>query len=148
MRAVRRESRHQAPRDDAVYPVLLGDSDGDPTTGEQDYVVHFDADKLPPVDAFWSITMYDAEGYQVANELDLFAIGDRDPLTYNPDGSLDIYIQPITPGPRPRGQLAPCTNRATGDNHAPLRAKTTSPRRTLVAAARHEDMIAPCSGCV
>lgn len=99
MRAVRRESRHQAPRDHAVYPVLLADSDGDPTTGEQNYVVHFDADKLPPVDAFWSITMYDAEGYQVANELDRFAIGDRDPLTYNPDGSLDIYIQPITPGP-------------------------------------------------
>jgi hypothetical protein len=87
------------PPEDAVYPVLLADSDGDPTTGEQNYVVHFDADKLPPVDAFWSITMYDAEGYQVANELDRFAIGDRDPLRYNPDGSLDIYIQHTTPGP-------------------------------------------------
>jgi hypothetical protein len=87
------------PPEDAVYPVLLIDSDGHPTSGEQNYVIHFEADKLPPVDAFWSITMYDAEGYQVANELDRFAIGDRDPLTYNPDGSLDIVIQHTNPGP-------------------------------------------------
>jgi hypothetical protein len=87
------------PPEDAVYPILLVDSDGDSTRGEQNYVVHFDADKLPPVDAFWSITMYDAEGYQVANELDRFAIGDRDQLTYNSDGSLDILIQNTNPGP-------------------------------------------------
>ncbi len=87
------------PPEDAVYPVLLTDSDGEPTHGEQNYVIHFDADKLPPVDAFWSITMYDAEGYQVGNELDRFAIGDRDPLKYNPDGSLDIVIQHTNPGP-------------------------------------------------
>jgi len=87
------------PPEDAVYPVLLLDSDGDPITGEQNYVIHFDPDKLPPVDAFWSITMYDAEGYQAANELDRFAIGDRDELTYNADGSLDILIQHANPGP-------------------------------------------------
>jgi hypothetical protein len=87
------------PPEDAVYPILLADADGDPTTGEQNYVIHFDADKLPPVDAFWSITMYDAEGYQVANELDRFAIGDRDELTYNADGSLDMLIQHTSPGP-------------------------------------------------
>jgi hypothetical protein len=87
------------PPEDAVYPILLVDSDGDSTRGEQNYVVHFDAGKLPPVDAFWSITMYDGEGYQVANELDRFAIGDRDQLTYNSDGSLDILIQHTNPGP-------------------------------------------------
>jgi len=87
------------PPEDAVYPVLLTDADGDPTVGERNYVIHFDADKLPPVDAFWSITMYDAEGYQAANEVNRFAIGDRDPLTYNPDGSLDILIQHGSPGP-------------------------------------------------
>jgi hypothetical protein len=87
------------PPEDAVYPVLLADSDGDPIDGGHDYTIHFDADALPPVDAFWSITMYDSEGFQAANELNRFAIGDRDPLSYNPDGSLDIFISHANPGP-------------------------------------------------
>jgi hypothetical protein len=101
------------PPEDAVYPLLNVDSDGEPITGDRDYVIHFDADKLPPVYAFWSVTMYDAEGFQVANELDRFAIGDRDPLTYNADGSLDLYLQHTNPGiehesnwlPAPHGPL-------------------------------------------
>ena len=101
------------PPEDAIYPVLLTDAAGAPITGDQDYVIHFDADQLPPVDAFWSITMYDGEGFQVANELDRFAIGDRDSLTYNPDGSLDIYVRHTNPGaelesnwlPAPTGPL-------------------------------------------
>ena len=87
------------PAEDAVYPLLTADADGNPVAGENDYVIHFDADKLPPAYAFWSVTMYDAEGFQVANELDRFAIGDRDPLTYNADGSLDLYLQHTNPGP-------------------------------------------------
>ena len=87
------------PAEDAVYPLLLSDADGQPVHGDHAYVIHFDADQLPPVAAFWSITMYDAEGFQVANEIDRFAIGDRDALTYNDDGSLDIYVQHDNPGP-------------------------------------------------
>jgi hypothetical protein len=87
------------PPEDAVYPLLAADADGDPITGDNDYVLYFDADQLPPVVAFWSVTMYDAEGFQVANELDRFAIGDRDALTYNADGSLDLYLQHTNPGP-------------------------------------------------
>ena len=101
------------PPEDAVYPLLVADADGEPVTGEHDYVVHFDADKLPPVGAFWSVTMYDREGYQVANEINRFAIGDRDKLSYNADGSLDLYLQHVNPGPErvanwlpaPRGPL-------------------------------------------
>ena len=84
---------------DAIYPLLITDADGEPVTGDTDYVIHFDAEQLPPVAAFWSITMYDSEGFQAANELDRFAIGDRDDLAYNTDGSLDIYIQHDRPGP-------------------------------------------------
>jgi hypothetical protein len=87
------------PPEDAVYPLLNVDAAGDPITGDNDFVIHFDADKLPPADAFWSVTMYDAEGFQVANELNRFAIGDRDALTYDTDGSLDLYLQHTTPGP-------------------------------------------------
>jgi hypothetical protein len=71
------------PPEDAVYPVLLADSDGDLIHGDQNYLIRFDAADLPPVDAFWSITMYDSEGFQTANELNRFAIGDaiRSPTT-------------------------------------------------------------------
>jgi len=101
------------PAEDAVYPVLLADADGRPVSGDHDYVLHFDADGLPPASAFWSVTMYDAEGYQVGNEIDRFAIGDRDDLTFNDDGSLDLYVQHANPGaakvsnwlPAPEGPL-------------------------------------------
>ena len=81
--------------------------------GADDYVLHFERDELPPVDAFWSVTMYDADGFQAANPLNRFAIGDRDALTLNDDGSLDLYLQHESPGPEresnwlpaPRGPL-------------------------------------------
>ena len=50
------------------------------------------------MEAFWSLTMYDAEGFPVLNPIKRYAIGDRDPLKYNDDSSLDIYIQPESPG--------------------------------------------------
>jgi hypothetical protein len=87
------------PPEDAVYPLLITDADGEKPVGESNYVLHFDKTELPPVFAFWSLTMYDEEGYQVANELNRYAIGDRDQLTYNDDGSLDIYLQHTSPGP-------------------------------------------------
>lgn len=85
--------------EDAIYPLNVGDADGKPLTGDQRYVLHFAKDELPPVSAFWSLTMYDAEGFQVANPINRFAIGDRDALTFNADGSLTIYIQHENPGP-------------------------------------------------
>jgi hypothetical protein len=101
------------PAEDAIYPLLMADGDGNKVVGESEYVLHFDADDLPPVDAFWSVTMYDDQGFQAGNELDRFAIGDRDQLAYNADGSLDLYIQHGNPGsereanwlPAPTGPL-------------------------------------------
>jgi hypothetical protein len=99
--------------EDATYPLAVVDADGKPIDGNNNYVMHFDKDKLPPVDAFWSITMYDQEGFQVANPLNRFAIGDRDKLQYNADGSLDLYFQNASPGkdkesnwlPAPKGPV-------------------------------------------
>jgi hypothetical protein len=85
--------------DDAIYPLNIADADGKPVMGEYKYVLHFNKDEIPPVGAFWSLTMYDAEGFQVANPLDRFAIGDRDDLKFNADGSLDLYVQHENPGP-------------------------------------------------
>jgi len=84
--------------DDAIYPLNLADADGKPLVGEHKYVLHFNKAELPPVDAFWSVTMYDEAGFQVANPLNRFAIGDRDELKYNADGSLDLYLQHESPG--------------------------------------------------
>ena len=84
--------------DDAVYPLNIADADGKPLVGEHNYVLHFNKEELPPVDAFWSVTMYDEAGFQVANPINRFAIGDRDELKYNADGSLDLYLQHESPG--------------------------------------------------
>jgi hypothetical protein len=86
------------PPEDAVYPLLMADADGEKVDGSRDYVLHFDKSDLPPVSAFWSITMYDDQGFQVGNELNRFALGDRDSIHYNADGSLDVYIQHTNPG--------------------------------------------------
>lgn len=114
------------PAEDAIYPVCLSDSAGKPLVGETDYVLHFEKSELPPVDAFWSVTMYDAEGFQAANELNRFAIGDRDALKYAEDGSLDLYIQHENPGPdkvsnwlpAPLGQLGVTMRLYSPDPHA------------------------------
>jgi hypothetical protein len=93
--------------EDAVYPLNIADADGKPVTGENKYVLHFSKAELPPVDAFWSVTMYDAEGFQVANPINRFAIGDRDALKYNGDGSVDIYLQHESPGKDKEGNWLP-----------------------------------------
>jgi hypothetical protein len=84
--------------EDAVYPLNNGDTDGKPLTGANRYVMHFPKGDIPPVDAFWSLTLYDKDGFPTANDLKRNAIGDRDALKFNPDGSLDLYIQHASPG--------------------------------------------------
>ena len=84
--------------EDAVYPTAFADADGKPFTSEKSYVLHFGKDQIPQVRGFWSLTMYDQRQAFAANPIDRYAIGDRDKLTFNPDGSLDIYIQRDSPG--------------------------------------------------
>jgi hypothetical protein len=83
---------------DAVYPLIVTDADGKTPVGQNSYVLHFDSGALPPVGAFWSLSMYDAQGFQVANPISRFAIGSRDPLRRNADGSIDLYVQHDNPG--------------------------------------------------
>jgi hypothetical protein len=83
---------------DAIYPTAFLDGDGKALDASHKYLLHFDKGRLPPAAAFWSVTMYDNEGFQVPNPLDRFAIGDRDKLHFNADGSLDLYLQTDSPG--------------------------------------------------
>ncbi len=84
--------------EDAIYPMNLSDDTGKPLDGANKYAIHFDKSALPPVDAFWSITVYDQDGFQVANSLNRFAVSSWMPFKYNPDGSLDLYFQTESPG--------------------------------------------------
>jgi hypothetical protein len=84
--------------EDAIYPLNVSDADGQPMDGARAYVMHFEPHELPPANAFWSVTMYDAAGFPVHNAINRYAIGDRDPLAFNEDGSLDLYVQSTPPG--------------------------------------------------
>ena len=83
---------------DAVYPILLKDPEGKDYDGANNYIVHFPKGQLPPVKGFWSVTMYDANMFFVANSINRFSISPRQNLKSNPDGSTDIYIQNQSPG--------------------------------------------------
>jgi hypothetical protein len=84
--------------EDAIYPLNIGDADGKPLTGANNYVLHFAKDEIPPAKAFWSVTLYDKDGFPTSNDMERNAIGDRDALKYNADGSLDLYFQHGSPG--------------------------------------------------
>jgi hypothetical protein len=85
--------------EDAVYPLNLADATGKPLDGAAAaYTLHFAKDELPPAAAFWSVTLYDNDGFQVANPLNRFALSSWMPFATNADGSLDLYFQNASPG--------------------------------------------------
>jgi hypothetical protein len=83
---------------DAVYPTSVTDADGKPYDGANNYVMHFAKGQTPPAKGFWSVTMYDANYFFVANSLDRSTVSSRFDFKYNDDGSLDLYIQEASPG--------------------------------------------------
>jgi hypothetical protein len=87
------------PVEDALYPLAREDGDGQRLTGANKYTLHFSREQIPPVDAFWSLTVYDDESLLVANPIDRYSLGSRDEMNYAEDGSLTIYIQHESPGP-------------------------------------------------
>lgn len=93
--------------EDAIYPTTTVDTNNHPLDASQRYVLHFRKDELPPVYAFWSLTMYDSSGYLTQNPINRYALGDRSGMAYNQDGSLTIYIQRRTPGPTKEANWLP-----------------------------------------
>jgi len=84
---------------DAVYPTSEGPTILSSYTGEKKYVMHFDKGQLPPVNGFWSLTMYDKDYFFVPNPINRYSISARQDLKPNPDGSVNLYIQNESPGP-------------------------------------------------
>lgn len=101
---------------DAIYPTTQKDADGRAYDGaSKKYVMHFTKGDLPPVKAFWSITMYDKDYFFVPNRLNRYTLSARDRFVTNPDGSVDLYLQTDSPGqakeanwlPAPKAQFIP-----------------------------------------
>ena len=86
--------------EEAIYPGTTHDYAGKILTGAANHVykIHFNSGQLPPVDGFWSISMYAEDQYFIANPINRFQIGDRTPnLVSNSDGSLDIWVSKAEP---------------------------------------------------
>ncbi|HQR45522.1 MAG TPA: DUF1254 domain-containing protein [Thermoanaerobaculia bacterium] len=83
---------------DAVYPISEGPDLLKKYSGEHKYSIHFNKGEMPPVDGFWSLTMYDAAYFFVPNPLNRYNVSQRNKFKTNPDGSVDIYIQSDSPG--------------------------------------------------
>jgi hypothetical protein len=101
---------------DAIYPTSQKDADGHEYDGaSKKYVIHIDKGQTPPVDGFWSITMYDKDYFFVPNPLNRYTLSARNKFTTNPDGSVDLYLQADSPGkakeanwlPAPKAQFIP-----------------------------------------
>jgi hypothetical protein len=120
--------------EDAIYPLNLGDAEGKPLDGANKYTLHFEKAEIPPAQAFWSITLYDNEGFQVANSLNRFAVSSWMPFKTNADGSLDLYFQNENPGadkeanwlPAPKGPFT-LTMRLYAPKSAALTGKWNPP---------------------
>lgn len=83
---------------DAVYPTSEGPDILKSYDGANKYVMHFNKGELPPVDGFWSLTMYDANYFFVPNPINRYTVSQRNKLKRNADGSVDLYIQNKSPG--------------------------------------------------
>jgi hypothetical protein len=84
--------------EDAIYPRTMTDADGQPLVGSGRYMIRFSKAEIPPVDAFWSIAVYNAKHFFEQNPLNRYSIGDRDELMFDEDGSITLYIQHESPG--------------------------------------------------
>jgi len=128
--------------EEALYFNNFFAADGQALRGGRAYRLHFNASDIPRTDAlgFWSLTLYDAQRFQfIDNPLDRYALGSRDNLVRNPDGSVDIYVQPTKPGgARDRNWLP---SPADGDFKLTLR--IYMPTADLVSAYRQSSLLVP-----
>ncbi len=84
---------------DAIYPTSVGGGEGKPYVGSNKYVMRFAKGQTPPVDGFWSLTMYNKDYFFVDNPLNRYNLSARNKFVPNADGSVDLYLQRENPGP-------------------------------------------------
>lgn len=97
--------------EETMYWTTSGDGAGHVLSGQRNYIMHFAPGGLPPNDAFWSLTIGNAQNHFVANPLNRYSVSDRSGLVPNDDGSVDIYLQNTAPaGHEPNWLPAPLGN--------------------------------------
>ena len=124
--------------EDAIYPLNLGDESGKPLDGANKYTITFEKGATPPVNAFWSITLYDQDGFQVGNVLNRFAVSSWMPFKYNADGSLDLYFQNESPGKDMEANWLPAPKATIQSDDAPVRSEIRGADRQMESAAGRE----------
>jgi hypothetical protein len=97
---------------DAVYPTSEGPDLLKKYSGARKYVMHFNKGEMPPVNGFWSLTMYDANYFFVPNTLNRYTVSQRNKLQTNADGSVDLYIQHDSPGQEKESNWLPAPSEA------------------------------------
>ncbi|WP_338880796.1 DUF1254 domain-containing protein [Achromobacter veterisilvae] len=93
--------------EDLSVLLLAADSQGAPLDGAHGYTLRFESGQLPPAGALWSLAAYDGQGMPAANPLGRYALGSRDPLRYNADGSLDLRVSHAPPPPEEQANWLP-----------------------------------------
>ncbi|MDG9970126.1 DUF1254 domain-containing protein [Achromobacter mucicolens] len=93
--------------EDLTVQVLATDSEGALLDGAHAYTLHIGSDQLPDTGAFWSLAAYDGQGMPVPNPVNRHALGSRDPLRYNADGSLDLIFSNTAPAPEDQSNWLP-----------------------------------------
>jgi len=84
--------------EDTSYLLLTTDDEGQRLDAASTYAIRFEKGQLPPVHAFWSLTVYDQHRYFADNPINRYALSGRDDLMLNGDGSVDLWIQRNDPG--------------------------------------------------
>ena len=97
--AISKSSMYQNTPEETQYQFKVADSQGQQLDGAYQYTVTFPKGKLPPVKEFWSLTLYNAESFFQANELNCFSLGTKNKdLQFGADGSLTLYLGEKSPG--------------------------------------------------
>ncbi len=106
--AVAKDQIYVAIPEEAIYPIARVDAQGEALDGRNDYRIVLGAGALPPVGAFWSITLYNDEGYMVHNAIQRYSIGDRSSdLVYRDDGSIAIDLSARAPAEEEQSNWLP-----------------------------------------
>jgi hypothetical protein len=104
----------ETPPPEAVYLVCREDADGKPLSSDGRYELSFSGEDLPPVDSFWSLTMYKADMNLVPNPVDRYSVGDRTPgLVKDDGGGVRLSIQNAEPAADRRPNWLPCPAEGT-----------------------------------